>query len=90
MKINREVEVYLHTFLTLVLDGGEWSASRHGSFPQSERASGTHWNGRGIGPSAGMEAVAKRNIRCPWWESHPGHPASSLVTIMTELRRLAF
>jgi len=30
------VEVYLHAFLTLVLDGGEWSASRPGRFPPKE------------------------------------------------------
>jgi len=27
-----EVEVQLHSFLTLVLDGGEWLASRPGHF----------------------------------------------------------
>jgi hypothetical protein len=30
-------------FLTSVLDGGEWSASRPGRFTSGERAPGTHW-----------------------------------------------
>jgi len=36
--------VQLHTFLTLVLDGGEWSASCPGLYTSGERAPGTHWN----------------------------------------------
>ena len=34
------VEVYLHLFLTSVLDGGEWSASRAGRFTPGEMALG--------------------------------------------------
>jgi hypothetical protein len=34
------VEVYLHLFLTLALDGGEWSASRYGRFTRGEMALG--------------------------------------------------
>jgi len=38
------MEVYLHTtFLTLELDGGEWSASHTSHFTARERAPGTHW-----------------------------------------------
>jgi hypothetical protein len=33
-----EVDVYIHTFLTSVLVGGEWSASRPGCFTPGERA----------------------------------------------------
>jgi hypothetical protein len=32
-------------FLISVLDGVEWSASRHSRFTPGERASGTHWLG---------------------------------------------
>jgi hypothetical protein len=37
------VEIQLHAFLTSILDGGEWSASRSGRFTPRERALGTHW-----------------------------------------------
>jgi hypothetical protein len=39
------VEVLLHTFLALELDGGEWSASRPSHFTPRERDHGTHWIG---------------------------------------------
>jgi hypothetical protein len=42
MKRIGGVEVYLHTFLTSALDGGEWSASRPGLFTPRERDPGTH------------------------------------------------
>jgi hypothetical protein len=42
MKTCGEVEVYPHAFLTLALDGGEWSASRFGrSNPRDTRLGGT-------------------------------------------------
>jgi len=37
------VEVLLHAFLTLALDGDEWSASRSGRFTPKEIASSTHF-----------------------------------------------
>jgi hypothetical protein len=36
-----------------------------------------------VGPGAGLDAVAGRKKFC--WESNPGHPALSLVTILSEL-----
>jgi hypothetical protein len=36
MKVYGEMEVYLHTFLTLALDGGEWSASHPCHFNPGE------------------------------------------------------
>jgi len=50
------------------------------SFTPGERASGTHWVGGWVGPSAGLDMVVRRK-NCP---------AHSLVTIMTELPRLYF
>jgi hypothetical protein len=48
--------------LTSALDGGEWSASRPGSFTSRERAPGTHWIGGCVGPTVGAEAVVKRKL----------------------------
>jgi hypothetical protein len=59
-----------------------------GCFTTEERAPGTHWVGGGVGPRAGMEAVArKKNNICQ--ESNPGRPAHGVVTILTGLPRLA-
>jgi hypothetical protein len=44
-------------FFTSVLDGGEWSASRHGRFTPRERAPGTHWIGSWVGPRVVPDAV---------------------------------
>jgi len=59
-----EVEVELHAFLTLVLDGGKWSASCPGHFTPEERAPGTHWIGGWVGPTANLDTVAKGKIPC--------------------------
>jgi len=58
MKTNGGVEVYLHTFLTSTLDGGDWSASRLGRFYPRERVLSTYWMGGSVGPRAGLDAVA--------------------------------
>jgi hypothetical protein len=63
--------------LTLALDGGEWSALCPGCFTPRERAPGTHWIGGWVGPRAVMDAVVKRKISNPSWESNPDHPAHS-------------
>jgi hypothetical protein len=42
MKAYGGVVAYIHVFLTSVLAGREWSASRPGRFPPGERAPGTH------------------------------------------------
>jgi hypothetical protein len=41
--------------LILVLDGGEWSASRPGRFTSQDRAPGTHWIGGWVGPRAVLD-----------------------------------
>jgi hypothetical protein len=53
------VEVWLHV-LTSALDGGEWLASRPGSFTPV-----THWIGGSVGPRAVLNAVAKGKILVP-------------------------
>jgi hypothetical protein len=50
-----------------------------------EGARGTHGIERWVGPVASLDVVAKRNISRPCMESNPGCPASSLITILTEL-----
>jgi hypothetical protein len=63
--------------LTSALDGGEWSASRPGSFTPRERAPGTHWIGGWVGPRAVLDAVVERKIPSTRRESNPDRPARS-------------
>jgi hypothetical protein len=51
------VDIQLHTFLTSVLDGDEWSASRPGRFTPGEGAHGTHWLGGWVGSRAVLDTV---------------------------------
>jgi hypothetical protein len=44
------------------LIGGEWSASRPGSFTPEERSPGTHWIGGSVDPRGGLDDVAKTKI----------------------------
>jgi hypothetical protein len=48
--------------MTLVLDGGKWSASRLGRFTPGERAPSTHWIGGWVNPRAGLDDVEKRKF----------------------------
>jgi hypothetical protein len=64
VKAYRGVDVQIHIFLTSVLVGGEWSASRPGPFTSQEHSPGTHctciagW----MGPRAGLDDVEKRKF----------------------------
>jgi hypothetical protein len=49
------VDVQNHIFLTSALAGGEWSASRPGSFTPGEKAPGTQWIGGWVDPTAGLD-----------------------------------
>jgi hypothetical protein len=60
IKMYWEVQVYLHTFLTSALDGGEFSASRLGRLTPEVRVPDTHWTGGCVGPRAGLDAMVKR------------------------------
>jgi hypothetical protein len=70
MEAYWRVDVWLHTFLTLALDGGEWSASHPGCFTPRERDPGTNWIGGWLGPRVGLDMVVKRNIPSPCWDSN--------------------
>jgi hypothetical protein len=65
------VEVYLHAFLTLALNGGEWSASLPSHFTPRERAPGTHWIGSWVDPRASLDVVVRRKIPSPYQDSNP-------------------
>jgi hypothetical protein len=59
MKTYGGVKVYLHVFLTSVIDRGDWSASRPSCFALGERASHIYWIGL-LGPKAGLKPLEKR------------------------------
>jgi hypothetical protein len=73
MKTYWGVELYLHTSLTLALDGGEWSASCPGHFTLKEKAPGTYWIGGWEGPKAGLDIVV-REVPSHCWELNPRTP----------------
>jgi len=77
MKTCEGMEVCVHAFLTLALDGGEWSASRPGRFILRGKTPGTHCIGDWVDPGAGLDAMAKRKNHCHFEESKPCRPAQS-------------
>jgi hypothetical protein len=79
MKAYGGVDVEIHVLLTSALIGGEWSASRPGSFTPGERATGTHWIGEWVGLRAGLDDVERRKfLTLPGLELRPlGRPARS-------------
>jgi hypothetical protein len=90
MKAYWGVEVPLHAFLTSVLDGGEWSASRPGCFtPQGK----SPWYAldRRLGGSqnrSGRGGEEKNSQSPPGIEPWNPCPAPSPVTVPTELTAL--
>jgi hypothetical protein len=62
MKAYGGVDVQIHIFLTLILVGGESSASRPGLFTPGERDPGSHWTGDWVDPRAGLNDVEKRKF----------------------------
>jgi hypothetical protein len=93
MKTYWGVEVYLHEFLNSALDGGKWSASRPSRFTPRERAHGTYCIEGWEDPGAGLDAVVKKKIPSPCWNSNPPiiQPVAqcwSLQEITENLRRI--
>ena len=70
--VRRGLQVYLHFFLTLAVDRGEWSASCSSCFDSQTRT---------LVP----RVTEKRKISCPCLDSTPDCPANRLVTKLTEL-----
>jgi hypothetical protein len=79
MKGYGGLDVQIHILLTSALIGGEWSASRPGSFTPGEKAPGTHWIGGWVNPTAGLKDMKKRKfLTLPGLELRPlGRPALS-------------
>jgi len=68
-------------YLTLALDGGEWSPSHTSHFIPRERAPGTRWIRGWVGPRTSLDMMLKRKILSSCQESNPNHPAHTLITI---------
>jgi hypothetical protein len=47
--------------------------------PPRKISPGTHWVGGWVGPRAGLDAVSKRKIPSPRWESNPDHQIAQPV-----------
>jgi hypothetical protein len=62
MKTYWGMEVYLYAFLTLALDGCEWSLSRSGRFAAGITAPVAGWIRGWVGPTAGLDAVEMGKI----------------------------
>jgi len=67
--------------ITSALDGSEYSTSHPSHFTPEVRVPNTHW----IRGPHNLSAVAgrKKSQYCPCWELSFGHPAYSLVPILT-------
>ena len=72
------MEAYLHLFLTLALDGGQWAASHLGILFLIEIPPATHWMGGGVGPRTILVALKMRKIFCCCCDSN----SSLLVQII--------
>jgi hypothetical protein len=57
MKTHGGVKVELHIFLTLALDGGEWSASCPSHFTPRETAPAILWIRGWVGARVNLDAV---------------------------------
>jgi len=63
------VEVQLHVFLTLALDGGKWSASHPGQFTSGKRAPSKHFVGGWVSRRTNPDVVVverRKSHYCPW------------------------
>jgi hypothetical protein len=58
-------------FLTLEIDGGEWSAPHPCHFTPGETDLSTYRTGEWVGPRTGVEAIERKNFSCPCQESNP-------------------
>jgi hypothetical protein len=78
MKMSGWVEVQLHVFLILALDGSERSASHPNHFTPIERTPSTQWIGGWVGPRASLGTQAKKKNPRLCWELNPSCPVLRL------------
>lgn len=81
------VEVYLHSDLTLALDGGKWLVSCPGHSTPREAAPNTNWTGRWVGTSTGFDILEKWPF-APVRIQTPDSPVHRLVMIILVLSQL--
>jgi hypothetical protein len=62
MKAYGGVDISIHIFLTSVLVGSEWSASRPCCFTPEEDPHHIHWIGVWVDPRAGLDDAEKRKF----------------------------
>jgi hypothetical protein len=62
--------------------------TRPGRFTPREWAPGTHWIGSLVGPRAVLDAVVKRKIPSPLWESNPRTPIVQPVRQSSSYHRM--
>jgi hypothetical protein len=62
------------SFLISALDGGEWSASGSSYLTPGERATGTHWIGGWVGPTAGVDVEKRKIFPLMGFEHWPSRP----------------
>jgi hypothetical protein len=83
MKAYGGVDVQTHVFLTLALDGCEWSASRLGRFTL-----GTHYIRGWVGPTAGLDDMEKlKFFTLPGLDLHLHRTASRHTDCATATHR---
>jgi hypothetical protein len=81
-------EAYLHSFLTSMLDGCEWSTSLPDRFT-SDRERRYHCTGGWVGPRSGLGISEKETHVAPAGIRTPDRHTSRLVTVLTELPQLS-
>ena len=72
IKAYREVEVKLHTFLTLALDGSEWWTAVPGRL-KAWKELRVPWIRRWVGPRGGLSVLEEIRKTCSWTETNPQH-----------------
>jgi hypothetical protein len=81
---TEEVEVQLHSFLTLALDTGEQSISHPRPLTSQRRTPVTHWNGSWADSTVSPDVSNNRKIYCPSSNSKPVSSSLQPVTILME------
>lgn len=77
IKIYGGKEIYLHSFLTLTLDAGEWSTSLPDCCILGESALGAHWVGFWVGPRACLGHFGEEKMCFPCHELNDHSSVSS-------------